>query len=391
MLKLIKDCKVFSPEPLGQKDILIAGEKILLVDDEISPPQNLGEVVVIDGRGKWAVPGFIDCHVHIIGGGGEGGFHTRTPEIQLSQLTTAGITTVIGLLGTDGTTRHMTGLLAKARALEEEGITSFILTGSYQIPLVTLTGNARDDLVFIDKIIGVGEIAISDHRSSQPSLDDVKKIAAQARLGGILSGKAGIVNLHVGSGQGMLDYLKEIALTTEIPYSQLLPTHVNRNEKLFQQAIDYARKGGLIDLTTSGNDPRTETIRPSRGLKLLLEKGVNPANITFSSDGQGSLPRFNEEGEFLGLKIGSVKTLFEQVKEAILEEKIKPENALATITSNVARIFKLKNKGKICRGFDADLVLLKAENLKITEVFARGRLMVKEGKPEVYGTFENHS
>ena len=72
-----------------------------------------------------------------IGGGGEGGFSTRTPEATLSDLTTAGVTTVVGTLGTDGIARDMNALLAKARGLEEEGITTYIYTGSYRLPLRT--------------------------------------------------------------------------------------------------------------------------------------------------------------------------------------------------------------------------------------------------------------
>ncbi|MEC9488469.1 MAG: beta-aspartyl-peptidase, partial [Halanaerobium sp.] len=375
---------------LGRKDILLAGKRIALIADSIPVPEGLGEVTVIEADGKWVVPGFIDCHVHIIGGGGEGGFHTRTPEIQLSQLTTCGITTVIGLLGTDATTRHMTSLLAKARALDEEGITTYIMTGSYQIPLSTITGNPRDDLIIIDKVIGIGEIAISDHRSSQPSLDDVKKIVSQARVGGILSGKSGIVTLHVGNGRRMLEYLNEIATSTEIPYSQLLPTHINRNARLLESGIEYARAGGQVDLTTSSskNEPGG-AIKASKALKKLLAGGVNPEKVTFSSDGQGSLPRFNQAGEFVGLDIGSVHSLFSEVRDAILQEGIDPLVALSTITYNVARIFKLEDKGRIARGSDADLVLISEEDLQITDVIAGGQLMVASGQPVKTGTFED--
>ena len=208
MLKLIKNVNVYAPENLGIKDVLIASDKICKISDEIKFESNV-DVEIIDGTDKLLFPGFIDSHVHILGGGGEGGFKTRTPEIMLTDITTGGVTTVVGTLGTDGTTRNMASLLAKANGLEEEGITTYIYTGSYQIPVKTLTNSIMDDLILIDKIVGVGELAVSDHRSSQPTFDELAKIAAQTRVGAMLSGKVGIVNVHMGDSKRMLDLIEE--------------------------------------------------------------------------------------------------------------------------------------------------------------------------------------
>lgn len=189
MLKLIKNGEVYGPDYLGKKDILLVGGKIGYIKDNINVPKDFVHIDVIDARGKYVVPGFINSHVHICGGGGEGGFKTRTPEIQLTDITLAGVTTVVGVLGTDGTSRNMANLIAKANGLEEEGITTYIYTGSYQVPIRTVTGSIQDDIILIDKIIGVGEVALSNHRSSQPNMEDIAKIAAEARVGGILWGK----------------------------------------------------------------------------------------------------------------------------------------------------------------------------------------------------------
>ncbi len=183
MLTLIKNGEIFAPEYLGKKDLLIVNNKIGYIEDEIPVPERFVEIKVIDAAGMYIVPGFIDSHVHIMGGGGEGSYKTRTPELQLTDATLAGITTIVGVIGTDGTTRTMPSLIAKARALEEEGITCYVHTGSYQVPVKTLTGKIEDDLILIDKIIGVGEIAIADHRSSQPTYEEMAKIASAARIG----------------------------------------------------------------------------------------------------------------------------------------------------------------------------------------------------------------
>ena len=121
MITLIQNIDVYSPDRLGKKDILITDTRIAAVREKIQIPQNLAELTILDGRNLIAVPGFIDNHVHITGGGGEGGFEKRTPEINPADLIEAGVTTAIGVRGTDGITRSIENLLAKAKGLRKTG------------------------------------------------------------------------------------------------------------------------------------------------------------------------------------------------------------------------------------------------------------------------------
>ena len=353
-------------------------------------PENW-EVEVIDGEGLIATPGFIDSHVHILGGGGEGGFANRTPEATLSGLTRWGITTVVGCLGTDGYGRDLTALIAKIKGLREQGITAYGYTGNYQIPVRTLTGSITQDIMVVDEFIGTGEIAISDHRSSQPTYDEFLRVCADTRLGGILSGKAGIINIHLGDSPRKMDMILRAIEETEIPSTQFLPTHVNRNAALFDQAVEYAKLGGTVDFT--GNEDIdywvtvSDEVRVCDGIKRMLDEGISSDLFTISSDGQGSLPLFSADGQFLGIGMGQSSCLLKEVRECVQRENIPLEIAIKAITANPARVLCLDTKGQIKDGFDADLCLM-TEDLNIHTVIAKGQVMVKDGEPIVKGMFE---
>ncbi len=380
MFKLLKDCDVYAPHHLGRQDILVCGERIVHMAATIDAPHGIGSLEICDCAGLLVVPGLLDQHVHLIGGGGEGGPATRTPEVQLSEITTAGVTTVVGCLGTDGTTRHVATLLAKARALELEGLTTYIYTGAYQVPTPTITGNVRDDIIFIDKIIGVGEIAISDHRSAAPSPADVLKLAAMARVGGMLAKKPGLCHLHVGSGKQGLNPLFAMLEMSEIPIHHFIPTHCDRTPELVNDAIRFAKMGGRVDLTAGSRTAET--------CIYMLEMGTPLENITFSSDGNGSLPRFNRDGVLVGLAVASLQTTLGAVRKLVLVHGWPLEDALRPVTTNVAHTLELVGrKGTVAIGADADLVVLDRD-LQVCSVFARGQKMVWEGQVLVKGTFE---
>ncbi len=385
---LIKNAEILAPELSGRCDLLLGGGRILRMEADIRIPRKYCEV--IDARNLVAVPGFIDAHVHMMGGGGEGGFATRTPDLQLTDAIRGGITTVVGCLGTDGYTRSMGALLAKAKGLEEEGLSTYLYSGSYGVPVRTLFATLEEDLLFIDKVIGAGEVAISDHRSSQPTFEALAHLAGTARRGGMLSGKAGIVNLHLGDGLRGLEVLRRILKETEIPATQFLPTHINRNPRLFEEGIAYAKDGGFVDFTTSTVQAYLDDgeVPCGEALRRMLEAGVDPGHITFTSDGQGSLPDFDGNGRLRGISVGRVTTLFAAVRAAVQREGVPLATALRVITSNPAHILKLRSKGRLEAGLDADVVLLDPKNLEIHTVIAKGRLLMKARKPLAKGIFE---
>ncbi len=375
---LFKNCKVYAPQPLGMMDLLTAGNRIIALEKELEPPK-LTDLQVIDCSGLTMIPGLIDGHVHIAGAGGEGGPQTRTPELQISQLLEGGITTVIGCLGTDGFTRSIQSVLMKAKSIRQQGLSAWILTGSYQVPPPTILGDVGKDIALIEEIIGVGEIAISDHRSSCPTTDELIRLAAHARVGGMLGGKAGIVNLHLGSARHPFQPLIDAVEKSELTFRQFLPTHVNRSQETLKQAAEYG-KSGYLDITASiFAAAEKENVKTAAALKYLLAAGVPPQNITMSSDGCGSLPVFDEYGNFRTLKIGQPSALFRETIDAVLLENLPLETALLPVTANPAQIWKLPRKGQLKVGYDADLVLLNPR-FKIVHLLANGRFFIQNGQ-----------
>jgi beta-aspartyl-dipeptidase (metallo-type) len=390
MLIWIQGAEVYAPEPLGVLDVLLAGDKILYMGKGLNLERFQVPFTKIDGSGKRLLPGFIDGHVHIIGGGGEGGFKTRTPELKLSDMIQAGVTTVVGCLGTDGVMRSMENLIAKVKGLKEEGVSAYCYTGSYQLPLRSLTGDVMKDICCIDEVIGVGEVAINDHRSSFAGVDAFRKVTAEARVAGILSGKAGIVNVHLGDGTHYFDDIYAVLEQSELPINQFLPTHCNRNPEIFTKSIEYGLKGGNLDFTTSTTPQFLEEgeVACGVGLDRLLKAGVDIDRVTFTSDGQGSLPKFDASGTFVGLDVGRLSSLYGAVKEAVLSVGVPFEQAIRVITSNPADRLKLKNKGRLQVDLDADCVLVDGDTLDITDVIAKGKPMLLGGKQLVFGVFD---
>jgi beta-aspartyl-dipeptidase (metallo-type) len=387
-LVLLRNADVFGPQPLGTQNLLIAGGRIVWMGrDPIDLPAPLRDSSrTLDLDGRRLIPGLIDSHVHVTGGGGEAGFRTRVPPVPLSRFTTAGITTVVGLLGTDDVARGPGELLATLYALREEGLNGYGYSGGYHVPPATLTGSVRGDLVFVEALIGVGEVAISDHRSSQPTLEELLRIASECHVAGLMTGKAGILHLHLGDGPRGLELVRQALEVSELPARVFNPTHVNRRRALFTEAIELARAGSTIDITAFPVDDGEDAYAADEALAQYLSSGAPADRVTISSDAGGCLPCFDADGRVSRMDIGSAGALLATLRAA-LQRGLALYSALPAFTSNPARLLRLAAKGAIAVGHDADLVVLDSDGRADT-VFVRGVLHVQDGQPVQRGTFE---
>lgn len=377
---LIKNTNLYSPTFLGKKDILISNGKIVAIEDEITKHNVFSEVW--DAQGLTTTPGFIDQHIHVIGAGGKHGFASMTPQLHLGELIKCGTTSVVGLLGTDGSTRSIKTLYSKIQALNQEGISAYMYTGYYGLDKVYLMNSLQEDMIYIDCVLGC-KIAISDIRSSYPSALELLRLLRNVRVGGMLSGKKGILHLHLGALSSKMDLLFEIVENYEFPIEHISPTHVGRTKDLFEQAIIFAKMGGMIDITT-GASKYTD---PYKSALYALENNVSIDNITFSSDGNAGLDKLDDNNNLVGFRSAPFDKNLEEVINLHKLGGVAFEDSLKLITSNPAKNLGLKSKGHVKNNFDADLCFFDSD-LKLSSVIANGKFMMKDGDLAVKGSFE---
>ncbi|PKL95912.1 MAG: beta-aspartyl-peptidase [Gammaproteobacteria bacterium HGW-Gammaproteobacteria-8] len=372
MLKLLTNAHVFAPEDRGVCHLLIAGDRIAWMGSDVDDLGVLKPIETFDLEGQRLIPGLIDGHAHLTGGGGEAGFGSRVPAVPVARFLAAGITTVVGVLGTDDTTRDTRSLVAQALFLRAHGVNAWCHTGGYHVPPVTFTGSVREDIVFLDPVIGVGEVAISDHRSSQPSFEELLRIASDAHVAGLITGKAGILHLHLGDGDRGLELVRRALAETELPPRVFNPTHINRKTALFDEALDVARAGCTVDITAFPLDePLSEDeLAADEALLRYLDSGIAPERITMSSDGGGCLPVFDAQGEMQRFDIGQPATLTDTLTR-LLSRGAPLERVLPAFTLNPARLLRFHDRGRIETGAAADLVVLDHEH-RINRVMTQG-------------------
>ena len=360
MLTLIENGEIYAPAPLGKNSILLGAGKILKIGEiNRQTIESLHITLdVIDATDCFVAPGFIDPHQHLLGGSGEKGFATQTPEIYPSELVRAGITTVVGLLGVDTTMKTMPGLLAKAKALKEEGMSAFLWTGGYDVPPTNIIGTPRNDIMFIEEVIGSGEIAISDERSTDHVPHELARLVIDTHNGGMLAKKAGVTHFHVGSSEERLKPLRNLLDEFKVIEPEwLYPTHITRSEELMREAIDLTKRGSFVDIDTVDEDL-------PKWFRFYLDNGGLPEKLTVSTDAS----------------IKSPQNLLEQIRACVVEHKFPLERLLACVTANTARVLQLENTGKLEEEKAADVLILHKENLELKDVIANGRRLMKNGR-----------
>ncbi len=388
---VIQNGDVFGPKALGKCDILTGGNKILAIESKIHPKVLPGEVEIIDAQGMVVVPGFIDGHQHFTGGGGEGGFQTRTPEMQLSMNIANGVTTAVGLLGTDALTRTVESLYAKTQAFNAEGMTALMLTGSYWLPSPTICGTVGRDIIYMGPVIGV-KLAMADQRGPYFNAENLAALAADVRVAALVADKPGIITVHVGVNPDGLDLIFEVVEKHAVRPDMFIPTHINRKKsRVRDQALELAMLGAVIDATCADKVPKKSDNHVSAAdFACLADENNLFDQVSFSSDAGGSLPKWNaDRSRILGMEIGSPDSLLFELKRLVSDKGMDLGKALRPLTVTPAKIYGLTGKkGVIAPEAHADILVLDPDTLEIRDVMAKGQIMMRNKVIKRKGYFE---
>ncbi|MDL2215625.1 amidohydrolase family protein [Ruminococcaceae bacterium OttesenSCG-928-N02] len=368
MFVLYKNVNLYTPTPQGLCDVITWKDRVFQFGKDLTAPQGCE---VVEGEGRILMPGIVDTHVHITGGGGEGGFTTRMSELTFEEAAAAGVTTVVGVLGTDGYARQPKEVLVKCLQMNEWGIETYMLTGSYTYPVVNIMGDVVQDIIYFEKCLGTGEFAIADHRSSSPTKEELRRVACDTRNAGRLAGKRGVLNIHLGNYEDGIPTLIELIKEDISLLPTFIPTHVNRRRVIFEQAKELHAMGGVIDLTAGMAGG--EALTAMEALEVLYEKYGTLERVTCTSDACGSLPVYDKMGNLLSIDKGTSIVLINDLKALMERGKIPFETAILPFTLNGAQNYALKTSaGKIEVGGTANMVMLK-EDYTIARTVLNGK------------------
>lgn len=381
MFSLLRNARLFAPAEMGVCDLVVSGGRVVHVGQGVESLPSWNDGLTIDLHGRLVVPALVDGHVHVTGGGGEAGYGSRIAPPRASEYRAAGTGTVVGLLGTDDTTRTTESLVSWTRALNAHGVTARCFTGGYHLPPRTLTGSVRGDLAWIDVIIGVGELAISDHRSSHPSVAEILRVASDAHVGGLMTGKAGVLHLHLGDGPAGLEPVRQALREGDLPARVFHPSHVNRRKALFDEAVALAHGGTTVDITAFPVLEGDDAWPAPEALARYLDAGAPSQFVTVSSDGGGCLPVFSADGSVARYDVAEPAALLGVLRDTVANG-VGLATALPAFTANPAQLLRLAGKGRLAKGSAADLLVL-SEDLSLRAAMLGGDWYDDAGQPRV--------
>ncbi|MEK2645279.1 amidohydrolase family protein [Bdellovibrio sp. BCCA] len=354
----LENAEIFQEGRFIKAHIFTAGERIKKIQAVDYHTLRDLDVKVYDCTGCFVIPGILDPHLHLAGGSGEkGGFSSQSAAITIAECVRGGVTTLVGTLGVDTTTKTMPELVARARAFNDVGLTAYCYTGGYDCPPRTITDSVRHDVIYIPEIIGVGEIAIADRRAPEPTLHDLARSMVDAYVGGMLSNKPGISHIHAGGGDRRLQTLRDLMEVHVIVPHKIHITHIGRSKALVEEAIEMAKRGCFVDLDLWDRDF-------VYWYKVYRDLGGPLDQLTVSSDAG----------------IGSPSELWWELRDAVLNHGYTLEELLPHFTVNTARALGLSRKGRILVEHDADLTVIDAKNFEIKHVISRGQVFLEDGK-----------
>jgi dihydroorotase len=353
MTLLIKNGKIFQNGALSAKNIFVKDGKIAkITNDDIKADET------IDVSGKIIIPGLIDGHVHFREPG-----DTHKEDFFSGSMAAAagGISTILDMPNTKPPTTDLMRLEEK-RSLAKKSIVNYgFHFGSTQdnISEIEKAENVASIKVYMDHT--TGNLIMKDKSALKKIFTSNKTIATHAENEHILNaveliqgGKNRLHICHVSSKQE-LDYSKGNKIKNHVSV-EVCPHHLFLTAKNIDELGNFGEmKPGL----------KTEEDRN------YLWEGIYSGKVdTIATD---HAPHTKEEKMKLNYPFGvpGCETMLPLLLDSVNKGKLTLNKMVQLCCENPAKIFKIKNKGLIRQGYDADLTIIdmteekKVENNKL--------------------------
>ena len=339
---LIKNCRILVNDKVYSKNILIKNGKIAKITGK---EPNTGNI--IDAKDNFALPGLIDCHVHFR----EPGLIHKEDFLTGSMAAAkGGITTIFDMPNTIPPTTTLEALGQK-RKLAAKSIVNYGL----------IFGAAADNIDDIKKAKNVpavklymdattGNLKVTDYeaiaeifKESKITIVHAEDESVKNAIGIFIKNK--IKNrLHVAhvSSEEELESAKSNKIKNQVTV-EVTPHH------LFMSQKDLQNLGAFAEMK-----PRLKTENDQKALWQGIKNGMVDVIATDHA------PHLKEEKEQANYPFGvpGVETMLPLLLDAFNSNKISLQAIAKLCCENPAEIFRIKNKGFLREGYDADLVIV---------------------------------
>ncbi|WP_027127786.1 dihydroorotase [Fusobacterium perfoetens] len=358
---LIKNGLVVVDGEIKFKDILIENEKIVEISDEIIKD---GEEI-LDAKGHYIIPGIIDPHVHMRD---PGLTHKEDFETGSKACAKGGVTTFFDMPNTIPNTITEEELLKKKKdAIGRSYVDYGFYFGGSKLDNSTEVEKVKD-LVVATKVfmnVSTGNMLVEDEKILENIFRASKLVGVHAE--GEMVQKA----IELSEKTGTPVYLCHLSTKEEVEmvregkkkglkiYGEVTPHHLFLNEK-------DVLKNSLLRMK-----PELKTKEDNEALWEGIIDG------TIDTIGTDHAPhRLEEKLEKLTFGIPGVEHSLEMMLKGVAGGRITLNDLTKIMSENTAKIFGIKNKGKLEIGYDADLVII---NLETTERIKKEEVVSKCG------------
>ncbi|MFH1642864.1 MAG: dihydroorotase family protein [Nanoarchaeota archaeon] len=339
---LLKNCRILDNDVLVQTDILISNGKI----KKLAANQFKADKF-IDLKNKIVMPGVIDSHVHFR----DPGLTNKEDFLTGSKAASkGGITTIIDMPNTVPPTVSVKNLNLKRKNAKK----SVVNYGFH-------FGVTDNNLSEITKAKNIASVKIfMDSTTGNMKVDDVKVLAKIFK-------KCKIVSVHAEGNKikkavNLINKTKNMLYLCHISSNSELAA-IKKNDRIFIEVTPHHLFLTIKDCKKLGPFAK---MKPNLKTKKDAEALWNAINSGFiDTVATDHAPHTKDEKiKYAPYGVPGVETMLPLLIDSVNKKKLALERLVKLCCENPAKIFKIKGKGYIKEGFDADLTVIDMDMVK---------------------------